>query len=182
MRLFIAVAADEEVKSAAAEAVARLRRAGGNFRWVDPRDMHTTLRWFGATPEEKLPEIQELMVRAAARIEPFEIVYGGVGAFDSFEEARVVWIGLNEGLAPMERAAALVGRDEPRPYAPHLTLGRNRDDAAPPEFVSALKAEPVLNLRRPVTKISLYASKPAPFGHAYEILFEAELTGAAEPR
>ena len=179
MRLFIAVAADEEIKSAAAEAVARLRHAGGNVRWVDPRDMHTTLRWFGATPEEKLPEIQELMTRAAAQIAPFEIVYGGVGAFDSFEEARVVWIGLSEGIIPMERAAGLVGRGEPRPYAPHVTLGRNRDAVAPPEFVAALKAEPVLNLRRPVTKISLYASKPAPFGHAYEILFDAELTGAA---
>lgn len=175
MRLFIAAAADDEIKAAAAEAVARLRRAGGNFRWVDPRDMHTTLRYFGETPEEKLPEIQCLMERAAAATAPFELVYGGVGAFDSFEEARVVWIGLSDGIVPMERAAGLVGRDEPRPYAPHLTLGRNRSAAAPPEFVAALKAEPVLNLRRPVTKLSLYASKPAPFGHAYEILFEAEL-------
>lgn len=179
MRLFIAVAADEEIKSAAAEAVARLRRAGGSFRWVDPRDMHTTLRWFGAVDESRLPEIQELMTRAAAATEPFEVVYGGVDAFDSHEEARVVWIGLTEGKEPMERLAGLLLRDEPRPYAPHLTLGRNRDDAAPPGFVAALKAEPILNMRRPVTKISLYASKPAPFGHAYEILYEAELTGAA---
>lgn len=177
MRLFIAVAADEAVKSAAAETVARLRRAGGNVRWVDPRDMHTTLRWFGLTPEEKLPEIKDLMTRAAAQIAPFEITYGGVGAFDSFEEARVIWIGLAEGFAQMERAAALVGRDEPRPYSPHMTLGRNRDDGAPPAFAEALKAEPVLGLRRPVTKISLYASKPTSFGHAYEILFEAELSG-----
>lgn len=177
MRLFIAVAADEEIKVAAAESVARLRRAGGNVRWVDPRDMHTTLRYFGATPEERLPEIQDLMTRAAAAIAPFEIVYGGVGAFDSFEDARVIWIGLSEGLAEMERAAAAVGRDEPRPYAPHLTLGRNRDKASPAPFVAALKAEPVLNLRRPVAKISLYASRPAPFGHAYEILFEAPLAG-----
>jgi len=179
MRLFIAVAADEEVKSAAAEAVARLRRAGGSFRWVDPRDMHTTLRWFGAVDESRLPEIQELMTRAAAATAPFEIVYGAVDAFDSHEEARVVWIGLSEGKEPMERLAGLLQRDEPRPYSPHLTLGRNRDDAAPPSFVAALKAEPVLAMRRPVTKISLYASKPAPFGHAYEILFEADLTGAA---
>lgn len=177
MRLFIAVAADEEVKAAAAGVLARLRRAGGNVRWVDPRDMHTTLRWFGPTPEEKLPEIQALMKAAAANIAPFEIVYGGVGAFDSFDDARVVWIGLTEGFAQMERAAALVGRDEPRPYAPHMTLGRNRDDMAPPSFTAALRSEPVLNLRRPVTKLSLYASQPAPFGHAYEILFEAELTG-----
>lgn len=179
MRLFVAVAADEEVKSAAAGTVARLRRAGGNFRWVDPRDMHTTLRWFGETPEEKLPEIRELTARAAAATAPFSIVYGGVDAFDSPEESRVVWIGLAEGKEPMEKLAGLLLRDEPRPFAPHLTLGRNRDDAAPPAFVAALKAEPVLGLRRPVTKISLYASKPAPFGHAYEILFEAGLTGAA---
>lgn len=179
MRLFIAVAADEEIKSAAAEAVARLRRAGGSFRWVDPRDMHTTLRWFGAVDESRLPEIQELMTRAAAATAPFEIVYGGVDAFDSHEEARVVWIGLTEGKEPMERLAGLLLRDEPRPYSPHLTLGRNRDDAAPPGFVAALKAEPVLAMRRPVTKISLYASKPAPFGHAYEILFEADLAGPA---
>src|SRR3990167_8028608 len=102
MRLFIAVAADDEIKSAAAEAVARLRRAGGSFRWVDPRDMHTTLRWFGATPEERLPEIRELMLRAAAASAPFELVYGVVGAFDSPEDARVVWIGLAEGKEPME--------------------------------------------------------------------------------
>ncbi len=179
MRLFIAVAADDEIKSAAAEAVARLRRVGGNFRWVDPRDMHTTLRYFGARSEDELPEIQALMRRAAAATAPFEIVYGGVGAFDSFKEARVVWIGLSEGFIPMERAAGLVGRDEPRPYSPHLTVGRNRGAVAPPEFVAALRAEPILNLRRPVTRLSLYASKPAPFGHAYEVLFEAELTGAA---
>lgn len=179
MRLFIAVAADEEIKAAAAEILARLRRTEGNFRWVDPRDMHTTLRYFGATPEEKLPEIQALMEKAAAALPPFEIVYGGVGAFDSFEESRVVWIGLAEGAAPMERAATLLAREDERPYAPHLTLGRNRAAVAPPAFVAAIKAEPVLNLRRPVTKLSLYASKPAPFGHAYEILFEAELKGAA---
>lgn len=177
MRLFIAVAADAEIKAAAAEAVARLRRAGGNFRWVDPRDMHMTLRYIGAAPEEKLPEILGLMARAAAATAPFEIVYGGVSAFDSLEQARVVWIGLGAGLEPMERAAGLLGRDEPRPFAPHLTLGRNRAASAPPEFVAALKAEPALNLRRPVTKLSLYASKPAPFGHAYEILHEADLTG-----
>lgn len=179
MRLFIAVAADDETKSAAAAAVSRLRRAGGNVRWVDPRDMHTTLRYFGATPEDKLPEIRDLMTRAAAATPPFQIVYGGVGAFDSLEEARVVWIGLGEGIVPMERAARLLGRDERRPFAPHLTLGRNRSAAAAPEFVAALKAEPVLNLRRPVTKLSLYASRPAPFGHAYEILLEAALTGGA---
>jgi 2'-5' RNA ligase len=117
------------------------------------------------------------MRRAAAQSAPFELVYGGVGAFESLEDPRVVWIGLDEGAAPMEKIADLLGRDEERPFSPHLTLGRRRREIVPAEFAAALRAEPVLDLRRRVDRISLYASRPAPFGHAYEILLEAELTG-----
>jgi 2'-5' RNA ligase len=175
MRLFIAVAADEEIRAEAAAAVARLKKAPGDFRWVDPRDMHVTLRYFGEQPESRLPEIEALMKDAAAQAKAFEIVYGRVGAFDSVEAPRVVWIGLDEGTAALEAVAKAVGRDEPRPFSPHLTLGRNRRETAEPGFVAALRAETTLSLRRPVTKLSLYASRPAPFGHAYEILSEAPL-------
>lgn len=177
MRLFIAVPADDMVKAAAAAAVERLRRAGGDYRWVDPRDMHTTLRFLGETPEEKLSEIEALMRRAAAASRPFEIVFGGVGVFESQEDPRVVWIGLDQGAAELEKLAGLLGRDEPRPFSPHLTLGRRRRPPAPPGFFAALRAEPVLALRRPVDRISLYASTPASFGHAYSILSEAALGG-----
>jgi 2'-5' RNA ligase len=177
MRLFYAAAADEETKAAAAAVVSRLRRAPGDYRWVDPRDMHVTFRYLGETPEGKLPEVETLMRRAAAASAPFELVYGGVGAFDSLDDPRVVWIGLDEGSGPMEKIAGMLGRDEPRPFSPHLTLGRRRREAAPAEFLAALRAERPLALRRRVERISLYASRPAPFGHAYEVLLEAELTG-----
>lgn len=175
MRLFCAVAADEEARSAAAAVVARLRAAPGDYRWVDPRDMHVTLKFFGPTDPARLPEIESSLRAAAARTPPFEIVYGGVGAFDSLEDPRVVWIGLDGDLDPLKRLSQALGYDEPRPFSPHLTLGRRCRAPAPPEFVAALRAEPPLSLRRPVDKISLYASRPAPFGHAYEILAEAPL-------
>lgn len=175
MRLFIAVAADEEVRAEAAAAVARLKKAPGDFRWVDPRDMHVTLRYFGEQPESRLPEIEGLMRAAASKAKAFELVYGRAGAFDSVEQPRVVWIGVDEGTEALKAMADAVGRDEPRPYHPHLTIGRNRRESVAPEFVAALRAEPNWGLRRPVGRISLYASRPAPFGHAYEILSEAEL-------
>ena len=176
MRLFYA-AADQEVKAAAAAVVSRLRRAPGDFRWVDPRDMHVTLRFLGAAPETDLPQVEARMRRAAAQSAPFDVVYGGVGAFDSLDDPRVIWIGLEEGAEPMERIAGLLGRDEPRPFSPHLTLGRRRREPVPEAFLAALRAEPPLALRRRVERISLYASRPAPFGHAYEILLEADLAG-----
>lgn len=175
MRLFIAVPADEDTRAEAAAVVARLRALPGDYRWVDPRDMHVTLRFLGETPEERVPEVEALMREAAAAARPFEMRFGGLGAFDSLDAPRVVWLGVDEGRTELEALAAAVRRDEPRPYSPHLTIGRNRRESAPPEFAAGLKAHPPLTLRRPVTKISLYASKPAPFGHTYEILSEAEL-------
>jgi 2'-5' RNA ligase len=178
MRLFYAAAADEEVKAAAAAVVSRLRRAPGDYRWVDPRDMHVTFRFLGLTPEAELPEVEARMRLAAAASAPFDVVYGGVGAFDSLDDPRVVWIGLEEGAEAMEKIAGLLGRDEARPFSPHLTMGRRRRAPAPAEFIAALRAERPLALRRRVDRISLYASRPAPFGHAYEVLFEAPFGGA----
>lgn len=177
MRLFYAIAADEEVKAAAAEVLARLRRAGADYRWVDPRDMHVTLSFLGEQPEARLPELEARLRAAAAASAPFEMTYGGVDAFESLDDPRVVWVGLDRGFEPLLKLADLLGRDEPRPFSPHLTMGRRRRSATPPEFVAALRAEPRWSLRRPVSRISLYASRPAPFGHAYEILLEAELAG-----
>lgn len=175
MRLFIAVPADDSVQAAAAAVTRRLRRAPGDYRWVDPRDMHATLRFLGETSEADLPAVESLMRRAAASSRPFELVFGGVGAFESLDDPRVVWIGIEEGAAEMEKLADLLGRDEPRPFSPHLTLGRRRREPTPPELISALRAEPALALRRRVDRISLYAGRPAPFGHAYEILVDAPL-------
>lgn len=178
MRLFVALAADEAVKTAAAACVERLRRLPGDFRWVDPRDMHLTLRYFGEVEEARVDKIAALMDIAAASAAPFEMTYGPLGAFDSLDDPRVVWVGVADGRAPLAALAAALGRDDPRPYQPHLTLGRNRRESAPPEFVAALKAESSWDLRRPVAALSLYASRPAPFGHAYEILRQSALRGA----
>lgn len=177
MRLFIAVAADEETRAEAAAAVSRLKGLPGDFRWVDPRDMHVTLRFLGETPPEKLPEIETLLKDAAARAAPFELAFGALGAFDDIDEPRVVWIGVERGKSELESLARILGRDEPRPYLPHLTIGRNRRETVPREFVAALKTHPPLTLRRTVTKLSLYASKPATFGHTYDVLREAALGG-----
>lgn len=159
----------------------RLRRAPGDYRWVDPRDMHLTFRFIGEVSDERLPEIHALMDEAAIATDPFEIVYGGLGAFDSLDAPRVVWLGVDEGAAPLEAVAARLKRDEQRPYTPHLTLGRNRREECPPELPGILRAEPRLGLRVVVDRLSLYASRPAPFGHAYEILRQAPFRGAVEP-
>jgi 2'-5' RNA ligase len=139
--------------------------------------MHVTFRYLGETPEADLPAAEARMRAAAADSAPFDIVYGGAGAFESIDDPRVVWLGLDHGEAAMGALAARLGRDEPRPYSAHLTLGRRRRTPVPPEFAAALRAEPPLGLRSRVDRISLYASRPAPFGHAYEILLEAGLSG-----
>lgn len=140
--------------------------------------MHVTLRFLGEKPERDLDAITDLMRRAAAAVAPFEIIFNEMGAFDSMEDPRVVWIGL-QNCEPIGHLADLLQREETRPYIPHMTLGRRRGGASSGEFVSALKGLPALGVRQSVRAISLYASRPAPFGHAYEVLFDVSLTGAS---
>ncbi len=177
MRLFFAVAADGRVREAAAGLISRLRPAAGDCRWVDPRDMHVTLRFLGERAPESLPEAAARLRETARRSAPFELVFGALGAFDDLADPRVLWLGVREGRERLAELALALGYDEPRPYNPHLTLGRRRGAAAAAGLSAALRAEPALDLRRPVEDLCLYASRPAPFGHAYEILERARLGG-----
>ncbi len=109
----------------------RLRSAAEKVKWVEPANLHFTLRFVGDTPERDV----EAVARAAEGLGewPLRLVLRGVGAFPSPRRARVVWIGLSEGAEALgEVCRALNGRleatsglpPEPREFAPHLTIGR----------------------------------------------------------
>jgi 2'-5' RNA ligase len=96
--------------------------------------------------------------------------------------ARVIWIGIGAPPSVLrlqeacERAAVAAGFDaEPRPFQPHLTLGRWRDPAPRP-------ALPAIDLGPTALEtLVLYRSQPGPKGSVYTPLESLPLARPAGP-
>ena len=69
-RLFVALEPPEPVRRRLAALAAELRRAAGraeaDVRWVPPENVHLTLQFLGAVPEERVPDVVAAALRAAA--------------------------------------------------------------------------------------------------------------------
>ena len=86
-RLFVAVPVADEVRAAVGELMQAVaggpigERASGQPRWVRVDGLHLTLRFLGATPDERQPELAAAMVAAARGVAQFRVVLSGGGAF-----------------------------------------------------------------------------------------------------
>jgi 2'-5' RNA ligase len=190
--LFVAVPVANEIRDAIRgimETVAGAsidERAYGQPRWVRVEGLHLTLRFLGATPDERQPALAEALAAAAVGSAPFRIVLSGGGAFPDPHRPRVLWIGISEG-AP--QLADLVRRldiglvplgwpQENRPFAPHLTLART--DGVPGADEKARRLAEVadgISLEWRADRIVLYKSL---LGHGpahYQALATADLAG-----
>ena len=123
-----------EVESAIAQLVHPLRTLRSGARWLDPANLHLTLRFLGANVDRKLlVALDGMLGKVAAQTSPFILEARGTGAFPNLDRPRVIWIGLvSQELMRLaqqvERAATEVGFEpDGRPYSPHLTIARVRD-------------------------------------------------------
>jgi RNA 2',3'-cyclic 3'-phosphodiesterase len=141
-RLFVAL----DVPPDAARAVAGLCTDLPGARWSDPAQLHLTLRFMAAVPDDEVPVVAERL--ATIHRPRFRLALQGVGVFPPGRRpARVLWA----GLAPQEPLHALkaaidgaLGPDEEadRGFRPHLTLARFREPPGPdlPRYLAAHQA------------------------------------------
>jgi RNA 2',3'-cyclic 3'-phosphodiesterase len=191
LRLFVAVFPPPEVQHAAARAIEALRRPNDGVSWVKPDNLHFTMRFIGEVGDDGARRVTEA-VREAVRGRPaFDAALGGLGAFPNPRRARVIWVGLGAGEAPMvDLARALEsglerrGFDRERQkFSAHLTLGRVRvhgsdwtERLAPaaPEPASHAAPEPA---RFRVSRLAVVQSQLSPKGSIYTVCEAPELAG-----
>ncbi len=185
-RVFFGVHIDEDVRSAAVELQRQLMQAGDRVKWVEPENLHFTLRFIGDTALSGIPHITKAARQAAGRVSAFSVDIAGVGAFPSPARARSLWLGctggvtefvaLHTNLAWALEQAELV-EPEQRPFTPHMTLGRVRERPSI-ELVSridSLADAPVGSMR--CSAFSLIRSTLTGSGPVYEVLEDFGLTG-----
>lgn len=134
MRSFIALEMPGEVKEHAAGLIRELRPSGGDVKWVEPHNLHLTLKFLGEVDPSATADIIAALENACAGRPAPSLAVTGCGAFPQPRAPRVVWMGLEGEVAQLaELAQAVEAAMEPlgfepekRAFRPHLTLGRVR--------------------------------------------------------
>ena len=130
-RLFCAVKVSPSREISGILNTFRQELEGEKINWVDPDNLHLTLKFFGDTPVHKEEAIIEALHKAAACCPPFSFRVAGCGTFGNARLPRVLWLGIREAEG-LHRLYDCVNQ-ELRPlgyepdrslYLPHLTIGR----------------------------------------------------------
>jgi len=146
--------------------------------WVDPSNVHITLKFFGETEEDRIPGIDSLLQVIAGSKDPFEIQLKGTGVFGSTYKPRVVWIGIagnsqfiDLGQEIIDRMEHLGFRKDRQNFVPHLTLGRIKHIDNKKLFfdlIEKYRETPISDVR--VGHFHLIESQLSPQGPNYTIL------------
>ena len=142
IRSFIAVLLPDEVRQSLSALQDRLRSGSSvSAKWVDPGNIHLTLKFLGNISPGLVGRITSAIESAAREIKPLRIQVKGLGAFPNTNRVNIVWVGLTgdiERLALLQKRidvqlSPLGFKPENRPFTPHLTIARIRDRASSEE-------------------------------------------------
>ncbi len=143
IRAFIAVAIDAAVIERIAAAIDRLKPRIPGIRWVDPQNIHLTLKFLGNIDESGTEALGAALRSRLRLFQPFTISVKGLGVFPGPRRARVLWVGLPCARLPplasgVESALQPLGFAlESKAFSPHLTIGRWRAKSPTPAGLSA---------------------------------------------
>jgi 2'-5' RNA ligase len=159
-------------------------RSYGQPRWVRVEGLHLTLRFLGATPDERLSELASAIANACRGLPPFAAALAGGGAFPSQQRPRVLWLDVARGAAELEVLTRRLDAEmqqlgwpaDDRPLRAHLTLARTDGVPGAADAASRLVAAARdLELRWQVDRLVLYRSLLGRGPARYESLAEARL-------
>ncbi len=149
MRCFLAIELPRETRERLAALQKRLCALDREVRWTKVDQIHLTVKFLGEVPDAAVGQVCQ-SADAIARDHPaFDIQVSGTGCFPPRGPARIVWAGLASLPQPLidchkacERAFAEMGfPPENRPFHPHLTIGRVRDQRGSHKIRPALESE-----------------------------------------
>ncbi len=167
-RLFVALAMPDAVRARLSEMLCGIPGA----RWVNPENLHLTLRFIGEVDGGAAEEIADSLSRLQAPA--FDLTLEGLGHFESRGRLRALWVGVRPEPAltalqrKVENAVVAAGLPpESRKFKPHVTLARFSgtpliEAGRYVEANAAIRLAPF-----PVTEVVLFESRLGRGGPAY---------------
>lgn len=122
MRLFLAIALDEEIKKTIAGTLHELKKAGVKGTYMPMNNLHMTLAFIGE--RDSAEDVKEAMKTLS--LKPFRLSSGGM---ETFGNILVLSVKGGQGLAAAAKGVRkALDRAEipydPKPFKPHITMIR----------------------------------------------------------
>ena len=181
IRTFVAIPLTDMIADTVRDLIDRFRELDDRVRWVPSDNLHLTLKFLGDVDNTEVHRVCQVVERACAKLDPFELEFRGTDGFPNLERARVLYVGVEDNagaLRPLvqeleESFADLGFKREPRDYTPHLTLGRCKGSGRKPnsEVLQAVTDAGQLDLgSMMVKKVCVFASFLDKAGPTYQTM------------
>ncbi|HOJ02017.1 MAG TPA: RNA 2',3'-cyclic phosphodiesterase [Anaerolineaceae bacterium] len=113
------------------------------LRWTKTDQLHLTLKFVGELHESHLQPIQQQMGEIFTKVGEFQLRLQGAGIFPHPRNPRILWVGISPVPALTEIARmneelfhAFGYPVEKRPFMPHITIARFKDDCSHRELLT----------------------------------------------
>lgn len=192
LRTFIAIDVPPAVLDTIIRIQNRFKSLGLHASWVNPGNIHLTLKFLGETDPDRIPGIQNKLTETLAPIAPFRLSLDSAGVFPDTKHPRVLWVGLKDEEGTLEILQTAIEKTlgnagfpiEQRPFSPHLTLARikspkgiksPRGKKGLKDELDAVNQEGIGPLPFDVAGVHLYESQLTPKGSIYTVLANFKL-------
>jgi 2'-5' RNA ligase len=184
IRAFLAVESSSELRARTTILIRELASCPAAVKWVQPENLHLTLKFFGDVKERDVAEISSAAAQAVATLPSFNIECDRLGAFPNDGRPRTVWIGVRRGEEEMvalhdaiDNTLAKLGfARERRRFHPHITVGRVRGGTGLEQLGELIRQRaeyPLASLH--VSEVVLMSSELRPAGPVYTALGRSRL-------
>lgn len=175
-RIFIGIDLPPAGRSELSRVQAELRHLAvwgkNEVGWVAAETFHLTVRFLGEVEAAQVERVEAECRMAVEGLGPFRLSLGRLGFLPSQRRPRSIVVGVGGDLAALTRLWQQIegathwlgGQREGRGFHPHVTLGRFRRNAPPPERIDLPEGVSVAPLEFVVSAIEIKESFLLPQG------------------
>jgi len=147
IRTFIAFKLPKNIIFSISEIQNRFKSYAFNARWINPENIHLTLKFLGDINYTDIEKVGKTIINAVNSHASVSLAVKGAGVFPGIKRPRVIWVGLTGEIEKLvsiqndieENLEKLGFPREKRPFRGHLTLGRIKGKMNPQKLLNVIK-------------------------------------------
>jgi 2'-5' RNA ligase len=178
IRTFIAVALSKQLKEELSRIQTLLKETAADVKWVEPENLHLTLKFLGAVNQDKIKKIEEALKNDLRSFGPFPLRLERLDAFPNAGAPRVIWVAASKDSEKLKRLSQVVEDSlvsvkfakEKRGFKTHITLGRVRSAKNRSALTAAFQTVQTQPKEMSVDSITIFKSILSSSGPRYESL------------